>query len=72
MKNWAINSLSDDKIKNAVKNLIIRFYKSGDDDLNDTLWDAVNQWKVPKEKEDQLEDKLSAFIDDIAKQIFYI
>lgn len=72
IKKWTLESLSDDKIENAVKNLIIRFYKSGDDEMKDTLWDAVNQWKVPKEKEDKLEEKLNTFVDDIAKQIFYM
>ncbi|MGE5342182.1 MAG: hypothetical protein ACM3SY_11965 [Candidatus Omnitrophota bacterium] len=69
IQDWAIASLSDPKVSNGVKKLIVRLYHLGDDEFKNTLWDSINEWQF-QEKNVKHEEKLKSFITDIYKQIF--
>lgn len=81
MEKWAVESLYNGKVSDALKNLIIQLYQIGDEELKDSLWDSLNRWKVPKEiekkkgkdKKEEIEkekeEKLNNFIDEIKKRI---
>ena len=83
LEQWTVDTFSKTRISRALQKLIVGLYNAGSNDLKDTLWNAVNQWKVPKkeEKKDEKENKenqekkkaaLKAFLDDVTSQIFDI
>ncbi len=85
LEKWVIDNLSKNKVNNELKKLIVELYRTGDEDLQSTLWDAINQWEVPEKKEkdeekekeekkkrEEKEAKLKAFVDDVTRQILDI
>jgi hypothetical protein len=65
-KLWAEESLDNPRTTEAVKKLLLEFYKSGDKDLKTSLWDYMNRWKASQGKENQLME----FVQDLSKQFF--
>ncbi|MCP4149565.1 MAG: hypothetical protein GY757_17600, partial [bacterium] len=61
---WAADSLENRRTAEAVKKLLREFFKSGDKELRNSLWDHVIHWKPPEGKEKQFKD----FTDDVAKR----
>lgn len=49
MEKWAVESLCNGKVNDALKNLLVQLYQIGDEELKDSLWDSLNRWRVPKE-----------------------
>lgn len=68
LKKWVIGTLSNGKVNNAIKKLIVRLYNSGDEEFRDTIWNSLNSWNAPENKEAQLKE----FVDDVTKQVFEI
>jgi hypothetical protein len=70
LEKWTLDNLSSSRIINAIEELIVQLYNSGDEGLKDTLWDNINRWKAPGKKEKEKEKELEAFIDKVSKRIF--
>jgi energy-coupling factor transporter ATP-binding protein EcfA2 len=68
LEKWSVKTLSNSKVNNAIKKLILRLYNSGDEEFRDTIWNSLNSWNAPENKETQLKE----FVDDVTKQIFEI
>lgn len=82
LEKWTIDTLSKKKVNSALKKLIVELYRTGDDDLQNRLWDSLNRWEIPEKKEnddekekenrrerEEKEAKLKAFVDDVTRQI---
>jgi len=79
MEMWVLESLYNGKIKDALKNLFVQLYQIGNEELKDSIWDSINRWQVPKEKEkkkDKNEEKfkekeaiLDTFINEVKEKI---
>lgn len=66
MKEWTQDSLDNTKVNNTLKNLFVKFFHLGDDDLKDSFWESITNWKAPKGKE----EKFTAFIEAITQQFY--
>jgi hypothetical protein len=66
MKEWTLDSLDNTRVSSALKNLFVKFFHLGDDDLKDSFWDAITDWKAPEVNE----EKLTAFIEDITQRFY--
>ena len=67
LERWTMQSLNSEKLKSAMKRLIVSIYNSGTSDLREKLWDSINKWKSP----DTDDYKFDEYIDSIATQIFF-
>jgi hypothetical protein len=68
LERWIKENLSYRFILNGISDLIVHLYRSGNEELKDTLWDNINRWKAPGDKEAELD----TFVDNISKRIFDI
>lgn len=77
MEKWTVESLYNDRVSDALKNLFSQIYQTGDEKMKDSLWDSFSHWKVPnkidnkkfKDNNERImkekEEKLNNFIDEL-------
>jgi len=79
LERWAVASLYNSKVNDALKILFFNLYQIGNEELKDSMWNAINSWKLPKESDRQdvknkeimkeKPAKLSTFVNELKDKI---
>jgi hypothetical protein len=82
LRKWVVDNLTNSRVNKTLQKMIIELYNSGNDSLQGTLFNAMNQWSVhkwnkkgewkdewKKRRDERKQAKLDDFVNEVTRQL---